>query len=195
MLYHVIPCYTCYTMLYHSDKDLHGQLNLFSLAATSSGSPRQENASIDGRDVNVILLQGEPPIPQNSLSKSYWCVWKCCVPLNPMVLLIIIPIFYGYLFGNIPYFQTNPYVKLERSRCSKIFSFQENMFQSPGWLLYGISMYARLQTNMQIIFHVYIYVSLPHGLAKGKEPKNIWNYLPVVMWAERVDHASNGPHL
>ena len=23
---------------------------------------------------------------------SYGCVWKCCVPLNPMVLLIIIPI-------------------------------------------------------------------------------------------------------
>ena len=31
------------------------------------------------------------------------------VPLNPMVLLIIIPIFNGYLFGNIAYFQTNPY--------------------------------------------------------------------------------------
>ena len=74
MFIHIPAVLPCYTMLYHSDKDLHGQLNLFSLAATSSGSPRQENASIDGRDVNVILLQGEPPIPQNSLSKSYGCV-------------------------------------------------------------------------------------------------------------------------
>ena len=30
------------------------------------------------------------------------------VPLNPMVLLIIIPMTNGYFIGNIPYFQTNP---------------------------------------------------------------------------------------
>ena len=30
------------------------------------------------------------------------CVWKCCVPLNPMVLLIIIPFLNGYFIGNIP---------------------------------------------------------------------------------------------
>ena len=29
-------------------------------------------------------------------------VWKCCVPLNPMVLLIIIPMKNGYFIGNIP---------------------------------------------------------------------------------------------
>ena len=40
----------------------------------------------------------------------YGCVWKCCVALNPMVLLIIIPIKNGYFIGNIPYFQTNPYI-------------------------------------------------------------------------------------
>ena len=31
------------------------------------------------------------------------------VPLNPMVLLIIIPFLNGYFIGNIPYFQTHPY--------------------------------------------------------------------------------------
>ena len=40
----------------------------------------------------------------------YGCVWKCCVPLNPLVLLIIIPMKNCYFIGNIPYFQTNPYV-------------------------------------------------------------------------------------
>ena len=39
----------------------------------------------------------------------FGCVWKCCVPLNPMVLLIIIPFLNGYFIGNIPYFQTNPH--------------------------------------------------------------------------------------
>ena len=34
------------------------------------------------------------------------------VPLNPMVLLIIIPMKNGYFIGNIPYFQTNPYASL-----------------------------------------------------------------------------------
>ena len=40
---------------------------------------------------------------------TYGFVWKCCVPLNPMVLLIIIPFLNGYFIGNIPYFQTHPY--------------------------------------------------------------------------------------
>ena len=37
------------------------------------------------------------------------CVWKCCVPLNPMVLLIIIPMKNGYFIGNInPTFSDKP---------------------------------------------------------------------------------------
>ena len=36
------------------------------------------------------------------------CVWKCCVPLNPIVLLIRQSLLNGYCIGNIPYFQTNP---------------------------------------------------------------------------------------
>ena len=54
------------------------------------------------------------------------CVWKWLVPLNPMVndhypplkpmvLLIIIPMKNGYFIGNIPYFQTNPFVKVQGS--------------------------------------------------------------------------------
>ena len=39
----------------------------------------------------------------------FGCVWKWLVPLNPMVLLIIIPMKNGYFIGNIPYFQTNPF--------------------------------------------------------------------------------------
>ena len=43
-------------------------------------------------------------------NNNLWCkpMWVClkmsCTPINPMVLLIIIPI----KWGNIPYFQTNP---------------------------------------------------------------------------------------
>ena len=43
------------------------------------------------------------------------------VPLNPMVLLIIIPFLNGYFIGNIPYFQTNPY-----------FFWMTSMICSPG---------------------------------------------------------------
>ena len=39
----------------------------------------------------------------------YGCVWKCRVPLNPMVLLIIIPFLNGYFIGNInPTFSDKP---------------------------------------------------------------------------------------
>ena len=51
----------------------------------------------------------------------YGFVWKCRVPLNPMVLLIIIPFLNGYFFGNILYFQTNPYWE-ESSQVTFIFS-------------------------------------------------------------------------
>ena len=46
------------------------------------------------------------PVVPGLLVVSNGCVWKCCVPLNPMVLLIIIPFLNGYFIGNIPYFQT-----------------------------------------------------------------------------------------
>ena len=51
---------------------------------------------------------------------EYGCVWKCCVSLNPMVLLIIIPFLNGYFIGNIPYFQTNPYVRIFQPAWIKI---------------------------------------------------------------------------
>ena len=41
------------------------------------------------------------------------CVWKLVsTPFYPMVLLIIIPFLNGYFIGNIPYFQTNPFLFL-----------------------------------------------------------------------------------
>ena len=49
-------------------------------------------------------------------------IWVClkmlCTPINPMVLLIIIPFLNGYFIGNIPYFQTNPYITGSRCRIS-----------------------------------------------------------------------------
>ena len=39
-------------------------------------------------------------------------------PLYPMVLLIIIPMKNGYFIGNIPYFQTNPYVSSVFIHCA-----------------------------------------------------------------------------
>ena len=48
-------------------------------------------------------------------SWKYGCVWKWLVPLNPMVLLIIIPFLNCYFIGNIPYFQTNPYGRYIRN--------------------------------------------------------------------------------
>ena len=39
--------------------------------------------------------------PKGKGSNPLGCVWKCCVPLNPMVLLIIIPMKNGYFIGNI----------------------------------------------------------------------------------------------
>ena len=39
-----------------------------------------------------------------------WVLLKMLAkPLNPMVLLIIIPFLNGYFIGNISYFQRNPY--------------------------------------------------------------------------------------
>ena len=41
----------------------------------------------------------------------YGCVWKCCVPHFPNGFADHYPVLHGYFIGNIPYFQTNPYVQ------------------------------------------------------------------------------------
>ena len=41
--------------------------------------------------------------------RTYMGVSENSVPLNPMVLLIIIPFLNGYFIGSIPYSQTNPH--------------------------------------------------------------------------------------
>ena len=51
------------------------------------------------------------------------CVWKCCVPLHPMVLLIIIPMKNGYFIGGIPHFQTYPTEFLQLQRIFHILVF------------------------------------------------------------------------
>ena len=50
---------------------------------------------------------------------TYGCVWKWLVPLNPMVLLIIIPMKNGYFIGNIPniFRQTHMWAHLQSPRC------------------------------------------------------------------------------
>ena len=50
-----------------------------------------------------------PAAPVLAQQWIYGFVWKCCVPLNPMVLLIIIPFLNGYFIGNInPTFSDKP---------------------------------------------------------------------------------------
>ena len=56
--------------------------------------------------VLLIMISYDPNFER--ILSTFGFVWKCCVPLNPMVLLIIIPFLNGYFMGNIPYFQTNP---------------------------------------------------------------------------------------
>ena len=64
---------------------------------------------------------------------EYGCVWKCCVSLNPMVLLIIIPFLNGYFIGNIPYFQTNPYVRIFQPAWIKIIFDKVKALWDAGW--------------------------------------------------------------
>ena len=64
-------------------------------------SPAQEDSYSSNWAYSIVFLPHgnmrhiwkiKPPIPVWASKKKYGCVWKCCVPLNPMVLLIIIPI-------------------------------------------------------------------------------------------------------
>ena len=65
----------------------------------------------------LMLSTSGMEIPWN----SYGCVWKCCVPLNPMVLLIIIPMKNGYFIGKInPTFSDKPISFLRVSPCFSI---------------------------------------------------------------------------
>ena len=57
---------------------------------------RRQHGAATGLGFQVMTSYGYVGVSENS------------VPLNPMVLLIIIPMKNGYFIGNIPYFQTNP---------------------------------------------------------------------------------------
>ena len=61
----------------------------------------------------------ESTVPQNPIwLSSYGCVWKWLVPLNPMVLLIIIPMKNGYFIANInPTFSDKPIFPIETAKC------------------------------------------------------------------------------
>ena len=74
------------------------------------------------------------------MSKVYGFVWKCCVPLNPMVLLIIVPMKMAISLGILTkHFQTNPYTMNSRqllpvgcwasSEWTKTFDRSENHMQ------------------------------------------------------------------
>ena len=58
-------------------------------------------ASVPNAHLEARANCRSPRTPQFTQA-PYGFVWKCCVPLNPMVLLIIIPMKNGYFIGNIP---------------------------------------------------------------------------------------------
>ena len=67
--------------------------------------------------MSTIYLEDMTPWPNaaehvqmlQSNRKSNGCVWKCCVALNPMVFMIIIPFLNGYFIENInPTFSDKP---------------------------------------------------------------------------------------
>ena len=70
----------------------------------------------------------EPTPSQGTNQDSVWkkhasiytngFVWKCSVPLHPMVNCWSLSLLNGYFIGNIPHFQTNPNVKHYTTRCN-----------------------------------------------------------------------------
>ena len=64
-------------------------------------------------------------------------VWKCCVPLHPMVLLIIIPMKNGYFIGNINPTFSDKAIKVWRSApdLAKLCIVPQETFQIVGVLL------------------------------------------------------------
>ena len=94
------------------------------------------------------------------LGDTYGCVWKWLVPLNPMVLLITIPMKNGYFIGNInPTFSDKPISQIlgchiwvqpnpAEKRC---------LFERPRWKLKILSWF--FKTEFQVgWWKLYIYI-------------------------------------
>ena len=108
----------------HSGRSQHAAWSIW--GATGSRAPVEDfrRSSIE---IKIGWKQGD---------RNKWVclkIWKWLVPLNPMVLLIIIPMKNGYFIGNIPYFQTNPNegTNIERKHVSHYVSFH---FMRMEWL-------------------------------------------------------------
>ena len=118
----------------------------------------------------VCFAQDLRRIPMDLYSFRYirymihGCVWKCRAPLNPMVLLIIIPFLNGYFIGNIPYFQTNPHpshnlihqmdqgfhfkatdgYRLRATGCSQWHSKVTAVTTTPTWISWDVCVHSHL---------------------------------------------------
>ena len=64
--------------------------------------PSHSSQTSSDRELQTSSISAPKVVPESSEScrkigaKKSGCVWKCCIPLNPMVLLIIIPFLNGY---------------------------------------------------------------------------------------------------
>ena len=102
-MYIYISSYTC-IMMYHVYITIHWYTNF---KAVSVSVMRQLPCSCSVREMNTFSSKSTKPL---WLAKTlFWClelgnlgVSENSVPLNPMVLLIIIPMKNGYFIGNIP---------------------------------------------------------------------------------------------
>ena len=117
------------------------------------------------------------------------CVWKCCVPLNPLVLLIIIPIKWLFHWEYIPYFQTNPFPAsiLDRIAFFKWSRLILSHFRDPngltfcqgGWTLYWAPL-CRAQ-NQEIL----------HGRLKRCPSSSFYTFLKTIgIQKDHIKHTS-----
>ena len=79
------------------------------LLAAGKQRPRHKSQSFTLRPAAVTAKAKGQLTSRHREALPIGCVWKCCVPLNPMVLLIIIPFLNGYnweytLFPDKPIF-------------------------------------------------------------------------------------------
>ena len=115
----------------------------------------------------------------------YGCVWKCCVPLNPMVLLIIIPMKNGYFIGKInPTFSDKAIWSMTQHTMEWYYGSRQIITMVVGFYIFLSFFWGCYIMSHKLIIHQKIYLRLAvlrvSPLYRVGAVSTFWN--PKTLW-------------
>ena len=173
-----------YTYLYiyiytHTRTVLHTQQHMICLTCLKSGYRQMTPLPAQESQISWCgnTLDNHNATPKCNIIPAYGYVWKCCVSLNLMVLLIIIPFLNGYFIGNInPTFSDKPIL----AYCLHLVPENTQDLWRSHW-----GMHKRDAEGWHCplpVYHQNCHVNRHRGILFSDKPMSVWGYMFILKY-------------